>query len=109
MAISVANITTAASNAYVSSGNTAVTWLSLCNYSASNVTANIYVVPSGNLAGNSTLIVTGIELTSNGVGTGDTYQIYTGNEKLILANGDTIQVDASANSAITAITSYTSI
>ena len=40
---------------------------------------------------------------------GDTYQLYAGAEKLLLANGDSVQVNASANNAISTVTSYTSI
>jgi hypothetical protein len=40
---------------------------------------------------------------------GDTYQLYAGAEKLLLNNGDSVQVNASANTAITTVTSYTSI
>lgn len=104
MSISTANITTSTANAYVSSGNTAVTFLSLANYSASNVAANVYVVPSGDSVGNLNIVVANIQITTQ-----DTYQFYTGNEKLILANGDSIQIDASANSSIAAVVSYTSI
>jgi hypothetical protein len=109
MPIATANITTTVGNAYVSNGNTAITFLSLCNYSAGNVTANIYAVPSGGTAGNSNIIISALELTAAGAGTGDTYQLYGGNEKLLLSNGDTIQIDASANSSITTVTSYTTI
>jgi hypothetical protein len=104
MSISTANVTTSTANAYVSTGNTAVTFLSLANYSASNVAANVYVVPSGNAVGNLNIVVANIQITTQ-----DTYQFYAGNEKLILANGDSIQVDASANNSITAVVSYTSI
>lgn len=103
MSISTANVTTSTANAYSSSGNTAVTYLSLANYSASNVTANVYVVPSGSSAGNLNIAVANIQITTQ-----DTYQFYAGNEKLILANGDTIQVNCSANNSITTVTSYTS-
>ena len=88
----------------MSSGNTAVTFLSLANYSASNVTANVYVVPSGDAVGNLNIVVANIQITTQ-----DTYQFYAGNEKLIMANGDSIQVSASANNALAAVTSYTSI
>lgn len=104
MSIVVGNITTSASNAYVSTNTTAVTYLSLCNYTAGNVTANVYVVPSGGTAGNSNIVLSQLLITAN-----DTYQFYAGNEKLILANGDSVQVDASANNAITSVTSYTSV
>ena len=104
MSLTTANVTTSTANAYSSSGNTAVTFLSLANYSASNVTANVYVVPSGDSVGNLNIVVANLQITTN-----DTYQFYAGNEKLIMANGDTIQVNASANNAIAAVVSYTSI
>lgn len=104
MSISTANITTSIANAYVSSGNTAVTFLSLANYSVSNVTANVYVVPSGNAVGNLNVSVANILITTQ-----DTYQFYAGNEKLILGNGDSIQVNAGADNSIAAVVSYTSI
>lgn len=97
------NVTTAASNVYVSSGNTAVMWLSLCNYTASNVQANIYVVPSGGTPGNLNCVVANITIQG-----GDTYQIYAANERLLLGNGDSIQANAGSNNSITAICSYSS-
>jgi hypothetical protein len=103
MTIATANVTTTAANVYASTGNTVVTFLSLCNYTASNVQANVWVVPSGGSVGNLTAVIANIELAGQ-----DTYQFYVGNEKLILGNGDSIQVNASGNSSITAITSYTS-
>jgi hypothetical protein len=104
MTIQVGNVTTSAASVYTSSGNSAITFLSLCNYSAGNVTASVYVVPSGDSAGNLTAIVKNINITI-----GDTYQIYAGAEKLLLSNGDSVQVDANLDNAITTVTSYTSI
>jgi hypothetical protein len=103
MTIAIANVTTAAGNVYASSGNTVVTFLSLTNYAASNVTANVYVVPSGSSAGNATVLYTNIDLTI-----GETFQVYLANEKLILGNNDSIRANSSANNSVTAITSYTS-
>lgn len=103
MTISVSSASTTAASIFTSSGNTVVTFLSLCNYSVSNVTANVYVVPNGNLANTSTVVMSNLLIPSS-----DTYQFYVGNEKLILSNGDSIQVDVSANSAVTTVTSYTS-
>ena len=103
MTIAIANVTTVAGNVYASSGNTVVTFLSLTNYSASNVTANVFVVPSGGNAGNSTILFQNLDLTI-----GETYQIYAGNEKLILGNNDAILANSSANSSVTTIVSYTS-
>lgn len=104
MSIQTANVTTTIANVYVSTGDTAVTFLSLCNYSASNVTANVYVVPSGNAAGNLNAVVANIQITSQ-----DTYQFYAGNEKLVLVNGDSIQVNAGADNSIAAVVSFTSV
>ena len=103
MTISTANVTTATANVYVSTGNTVVTFLSLCNYTASNVTANVFVVPSGGTAGNLTAVLANIEIPGQ-----DTYQFYVGNEKLILSNNDSIQANAGANNSIAVLTSYTS-
>lgn len=104
MSIQNSNVTTTVANVYVSSGDTAVTFLSLANYSASNVTANVYVVPSGNTAGNLNVVVANIQITTQ-----DTYQFYAGNEKLVLATGDSIQVNAGADNSIAAVVSYTSV
>lgn len=102
--VSTANITTSAGNAYVSTGNTAITWMTLCNYSTGNVETNVYVVPNGGTAGNNNIILSNLLITSN-----DTYQLYQAAEKIILSNGDSIQVSANANSAITTVATYTSI
>jgi hypothetical protein len=104
MTLAVANITTAGNVAYASSGNSAITFLSLCNYSAGNVTANVFVVPSSGSAGNTNVIIANLLVTA-----GDTYQLYQAAEKLLLGNGDSVQVNCNANSAITTVTTYTTI
>lgn len=104
MSISTANVTTSTANAYVSSGNTAITFLSLANYSAANVTANVYVVPNGDAVGNLNIVVSNVLITTT-----DTFYLYGGNEKLILANGDSVQVDAGADNSVTAVVSYISV
>ena len=104
MTISTATVGTTPTAVYSSNGNTAVTFLSLCNYSASTVTINLYIVPSGSPADTTTMVYSNLQLTAN-----DTYQLYLGGEKLLLSNGDTVQVKASAALSVTAVTSYTSI
>lgn len=105
MAIATANVTNgSAANVYVSSGNTAVTFLSLTNITAGNVLANVYVVPSGGTAGNTNVTLLQIEIA-----TLDTYQLYAGNEKLLLNNGDSIQANSNAATSITAVCSYTNV
>ena len=101
MPIATGNVTSTATAVYTSSGNTAVTFLSICNYSAANVTANVFVVPSAGTAGNLNTVLSSILIEAN-----DTYQLYAGNEKLVLGNGDTIQANASADNSVTTVTSY---
>jgi hypothetical protein len=90
--------------AYTSTGATAVTFMSFCNYANVAITANVYVVPSGNAVGNNTVILQNLPLTP-----GDTYQLYAGAEKLLLNTGDTIQVQANIANALNVVTSYTTI
>jgi len=103
MTIATYAVTTATGNAYTSTGNTAITSLTLCNWGAVEVAANVFVVPNSSAPGTSNQM-----LYTLGIPSGDTYQIYMAAEKLLLGPGDMIQIDASANS-LTAITSYTSI
>lgn len=102
MSITTTNVTTVVTPVYTSIGNSAITFLSLCNYSASNVTANLYVVPNGDSASSQNLVISNLLIPAD-----DTYQFYVGNEKLLLSNGDTVQVNAAINSAISTVTSYT--
>lgn len=108
MPIQASEVTTTGNVVYTSTGNTAVTFLSICNYGPSDVVANIHVVPNGGTASNVNLIITQLELVASGNGTGDTYQLYSGGEKLLLGNGDFIQIDANANT-VSAVTSYISV
>ena len=103
MTIATYPITTVTGNAYVSVGNTAITSLTMCNWGVGNVTANLYVVPSA-----STADTTNIALSNITIPAGDTAQMYTFAEKILLSNNDSIQINVSANS-VTAITSYTSL
>lgn len=103
MTINVANVTTAGNVIYPSIGNTAITYLALCNYSASNVSANVYVVPSGDTIANSNMLISSLNIQAN-----DTFFLYIAAEKLILGNGDSVQAIVSANT-VTSTVSYTSI
>ena len=104
MTILTTDVTTAVATVYTSTGNTAVTYLNLCNYSVANVTANIYVVPNSGTPGSLNQAVQNLQIN-----VGDSYQLYSGSEKLLLSNGDSVQVNASSNTSVTAIASYTSI
>ena len=109
MSITTYAVTTSVGNAYVSSGNTAVTWMSITNYGGTDTTANVWVVPSGSSAGNTNIVLASLQLTGNGGVDGDTYQIYNAGEKLLLGNGDSIQINANNNANLTVVTSYTTI
>jgi len=89
---------------YTSTNGSAITNLTLCNYSASNVTVSLHVVPNGDTVANTNIMLDTLTITA-----GDTYVLYTGGEKLLFDNGDFINVISSVNSAVTAITSYTAI
>jgi len=103
MSITTATVTTAGNIVYTSGGNTAVTWLSLNNWGPANVTANLHVVPNGDSVTSTNQVYYALFLSS-----GDTYQIYQAAEKIVLGDGDTIYVNATANT-VSAVTSYTAI
>jgi hypothetical protein len=103
MAISNTLLTTVASNIYVSSGNTVVSVMYFCNTDASARTLNLYAMPSGSLVANSTVQI----YNTVTVAAGDTLVVDM--EKLVLSNGDILQANASANTAITATVSYVGI
>lgn len=102
MSITTSSVTTSTANVYASTGSTAITWLTLTNNGASNVTANVHVVPSGDTADANNIILSNILLTA-----GDTYQLYQAGEKLLLDTDDSVQ--ANCNSTLAAVVSYTSI
>jgi hypothetical protein len=64
----------------------------------------VYVVPSGDTAGNLNIVLSQLEIAAN-----DTYQFYAGSEKLVLATGDTIRADANVDNAVSTVTSYTEV
>lgn len=100
--ISTANVTTTASNIYISSGSTVMSLAYLCNYSASPTVVNVYAVPSGTTSSNLNLIYCNVTIQSH-----DTLVIET--EKFVFGSGDALQANASANNAIAFTISYTSI
>jgi len=108
MAIAVGNVTTSATTVYTSSGNTVVTFFGITNYTANPQTANVWIVPNGDSASNLNLAITSLSIASNATSSGDTYQFYVGNEKLILSSGDTLQVQCGNNNSLSTIVSYTS-
>jgi hypothetical protein len=104
MTIATGNVGSSVGNAYVSSGNTAITFMSICNYTTGNVIANVYVVPSGGVASVSNQVLANLLITG-----GDTYQMYQAAEKLLLGKGDTVPANANAANSISTVVSYTTI
>ena len=104
MSITTAAIGNTVSNAYVSGGNTAITWLAINNSTANTVTANVYAVPAGNSANTQNLILTNLEMTGY-----ETYQLYNAAEKLLLSNGDSVQIVANTSGILNAVISYTAV
>jgi hypothetical protein len=94
------NVTSTIANVYVSSGNNVVSVAYFCNINASTITFNLYAVPSGSTATTATQIYRSVQIAAN-----DTFVVDM--EKLVLANGDTLQANASSN--ITATISYVGI
>jgi hypothetical protein len=103
MATTSSLITTTGNTVYTSTGNTVITWLSFTNYSTGNVTANVHVIPGAGSANAQNTIISNVLITA-----GDSLQLYTGNEKLILENSTAIFAVSNANTALNAVTSYTS-
>ena len=104
MTIQTTTVTNSATTVYTSTNNTAITYMQLTNYSAGALTVDIHVIPSGDSLANQNLIAKTLSIAAT-----DSYQLYTGGEKLLLANGDVVQVTASAATGINSVVSFTSI
>ena len=104
MTISVTAVTNSLTTVYTSTNNTAITYLNLTNSSAGALTVDIHVIPSGGTAGTTNLVAKTLSINAT-----DSYQLYSGGEKLLLANGDFVQVVASGATGINAVTSFTAI
>lgn len=84
-----------ASNIYASSGTSAVTTIHLCNTTGANVTCNVYLVTGDGIVANANnAVYSQISLTAQ-----NTYVIDS--EKFILASGDSIRANCSADNSVT--------
>jgi len=104
MTIQTTAVTNSATTVYTSTNNTAITYMELTNVSGGALTVDIHVIPSGDSLSNTNIIAKTLSIA-----TLDSYQLYTGGEKLLLSNGDFIQVTASAATGINAVVSFTTI
>jgi aminopeptidase C len=99
MAIQNTALTTTATAIYVSSGNSAVSTIHLCNYTASPVTANLYLASStGNVANSTTVIYGNVTISAYNT-------LIVHQEKFVLANGDTVWANVSTAGAVSATVS----
>jgi hypothetical protein len=103
MTIALAQVTNTANAIYTSSGNTAITSLTMCNWGANPTYANLYVVPNGDSASTLNIALANVLIPSS-----ETAQLYMFAEKLLLGPNDSIRANVS-NVTVTAITSYTSL
>jgi hypothetical protein len=89
---------------YTSSGSTAITWATFTNYSGGAATLTLHIVPNGGSPTNENMI-----LDAESVVAGDTFNLYSGGEKILLSTGDTLQAWSNTATAINTVISYTSI
>jgi hypothetical protein len=99
MAIAQQTVGTGATAVYTSSGSSAITTMYLMNDDASAVTVQVHIVKSGDTAASTNKIKKDLIIAA-----ADTYILDT--ERLILENGDSLQVSASTGSVIQATVSY---
>lgn len=102
MALARSNVTTSPTPIYVSVGSTAITNAYFCNVTGTSVTINIHLVSAGTEGDNTNLIYKSLVIPAYNTFVMDT-------EKIVLDNGDSIQVSASNSPAIVATVTYLSI
>lgn len=100
MAISNVVVGTSQEDVFVSSGASAVTFLSLCNLTTNTLTVNLYLVPAATSVTDASLVLKNLQITSE-----DTYEFYQGGEKIILDNGDRIVVESSEAASLAVVVS----
>jgi len=103
MTVSVEVLTAAPVELFTATSDSAVTFLSFCNKSVGTVDINMYVVPAGHPVDQDCMVYSSLSIPPK-----DTYQIYVGNEKLVLSVGDSIYANATVNSVVNTVLSYTS-
>lgn len=104
MAIAVADVNNTMTTIYTSTNNTALTSITFTNTHSATVSIDIHVVPNGSTASNTNLIVKTLDIDTT-----DTYFLYSGSEKLLLSNGDTIQAVANTASSINSVISHVTV
>jgi len=98
MAIKNTLVTTSNSVMYASSGANAITSIIVCNYGATLSTLTLFAVPAADVSGTTTNVRHTI-ISALPIPAGETVSL--DQEKLVLANSDTLIVIASVNSMLT--------
>ena len=104
MTIAVTAVSNSLTTVYTSTNNTAITYLNLTTSSGGALTVDIQIILSGSSASTTNLVAKTLSINSL-----DSYQLYSGGEKLLLENGDFVQVLSSAATGINAVVSSTAI
>lgn len=104
MALTTNLIADSATAVYTSSGSTAITYLSITNYTASAVDVDLHVVPNGEAVGDENVVAKALTIDAK-----DTYYFYGGGEKLLLGASDLISATANTATSLNCVVSYTTI
>ena len=97
-------IADSATTVYTSTGQSAVTYISITNYTASAVDVDLHIVPSGDSAGDANLVAKELTIDAK-----DTFYFYGGGEKLLLDASDFISATANTATSLNCVVSYTTI
>jgi hypothetical protein len=102
MALAKKTLTTSISTVYTSTNDSATTSIFFTNDNASARTISVYLVANSGSADATTRIIKDLSIDG-----GDTYILSA--EKIVLANGDTIQASCESATSVYATVSYVSI
>lgn len=100
MALLNTSLTSTVSNVYASSGNSVVSVIYFCNTDGTAVDLNLWAVQAGGTAGATNQVYKNVQIAGS-----DTFVVDM--EKIVLADQETLQANASGN--VTATVSYVGI
>jgi hypothetical protein len=95
-------LTTTAQAVYTSTGNTVVSTMHIPNYTGTPVTCNVWVVPNGGIPSFTNIIYGNLTITAYNT-------LVIDREKFILADGDTLHANVSADSSASTTVTYTGL
>jgi hypothetical protein len=92
-------LTTTAQSIYTSAGNTVVSTMHVPNYTGTLITCNVWVVPNGGSPTNTNIIYANVTITGYNT-------LVVDREKFVLANGDALHANVSANNSASSTITY---